>query len=165
MALSDVLLIFAQAAMVTAGFGGVVVTLRDHSEHWDEWNRIEFRSILEISGIIIFFSMLPLVLTTIVEPVVIWRMSILLFAVVHGGVIVVYRISVDSGSIPPVFNRIHLIAGILIFSQFLAGIFARIEMIQIAYCAGLAWLLGIGGWLFYLLAIGAHEAIPEDDET
>lgn len=45
MELTDVLLTFAQAAMVIAGFGGVVVTFNDKSDKWGDWDRIQFRSL------------------------------------------------------------------------------------------------------------------------
>jgi hypothetical protein len=37
MELTDVLLIFAQAAMVSAGFGGMVITFHDKLDKWGEW--------------------------------------------------------------------------------------------------------------------------------
>jgi hypothetical protein len=163
--LNEVFLTFAQAAMVIAGFGGVVVTLRDRSEHWDEWDRIEFRSILEVSGIIIFFSVMPLLLPTLLDAALSWRISILLFAFIHGATIMTYRLGVDTETIPAIFNWVHLIAGMLILMKIIAGIFASIELIQIVHSVGLVWLLGIGGWLFYLLALGAHSDPHEDHET
>ena len=44
MELTDVLLTFAQAAMVIAGFGGVVVTFNDKSDNCGEWDRGKFQS-------------------------------------------------------------------------------------------------------------------------
>ena len=156
MELTDVLLTFAQAAMVIAGFGGVVITLHDNTNQWGEWDRVEFRSILEIGGLVIFFSILPIVLQSLLDAGNSWRISILLFAVVHAGIIINYRSSVQRGSIPASFNRIHIIAALIILSQLISGVLGNLGWIQVAHSLGLFWLVMVGGWLFYLLAMGAH---------
>jgi hypothetical protein len=156
MELYDVLLTFAQAAMVIAGFGGVVITLHDKSNQWNEWDRVEFRSILEIGGLVIFFSILPIVLQSLLDVGNSWRISILLFAVVHASTIINYRLSVDKESIPSSFNRLHIIAAVIILSQLTSGVLGNLGFIQVAHSLGLFWLVMVGGWLFYLLAMGAH---------
>ena len=158
MAITDVLLTIAQAAMVIAGFGGVVITLHERSQQWSEWDRIQFRSILEISGIVIFFSLLPLVLQSIFDVDRSWRISILLFAVVHGSTIINYWVSVGSESVPVTFKRLHACAGALIISQLISGALADVGIIQLTHSIGLFWLLGVGGWLFYLLAISPDHS-------
>ena len=82
-----------------------------------------------------------------------WRVSILLFAVVHAATIISYRLSVKSESVPTIFKRLHAIAGTLIILQLISGVMADVGIIQLTYSIGLFWLVGVGGWLFYLLAL------------
>ncbi len=161
MELTDVLLTFAQAAMVIAGFGGVVVTFNDKSDTWGDWDRIHFRSILDVSGIIIFFSVLPIVLQSLFDAEKSWQISILLFALVHAVTIISYRVSVEPESIPRIFMRIHIVAGAIILSQLVCGALGDQGLIQVTYSLGLFWLVGVGGWLFYLLAVGVHLGADE----
>lgn len=156
MELTDVLLIFAQAAMVIAGFGGVVVTFNNKSDKWGDWDRIQFRSILDVSGIIIFFSVLPIVLQSVFDAEKSWQISILLFAVIHALTIISYRLSVEPESIPGIFMRIHIVAGAIILAQLVCGVLGDQGLIQVTYSLGLFWLVGVGGWLFYLLAMGVR---------
>ena len=158
MSITDVLLTFAQAAMVIAGFGGIVITLHERSQQWGEWDRIQFRSILEVSGIVVFFSLLPLVIQSTLDADRSWRVSILLFAAVHAATIISYRLSVKSESVPTVFNRLHAFAGALIILQLISGVLADVGIIQLTYSIGLFWLVGVGGWLFYLLALGRNQS-------
>jgi hypothetical protein len=162
MEITEVLLTMAQAALVIAGFGGVVITLHDRSEIWGEWDRIQFRSILDVSGIIIFFSLLPLALQSVLDVATAWRVSIILFAIVHSATIISYRVTVDRQSIPPIFNRIHIVASLVIISQFAVGVTGHQGFIQISHLSGLFWLVAVGGWLFYLLALGVPEAGADD---
>lgn len=159
MDITEVLLTLAQAAMVIAGFGGVVISFQNRARQWSEWNRIEFRSILDISGLVIFFAMLPVILPALLDLELSWRIAIVSFAIAHAAIIVHYRMSVSADSIPPVFSRVHVIAGLIIVAKLLAGIFGSLGLVQIFYSFGLFWLICIGGWLFYLLALG-----PAPDE-
>ena len=162
MELTEVMLTFAQAAMVIAGFGGVVITLQDRTNQWGKWERIEFRSILEVSGVVIFFSVLPIVLQSLLEAELSWKISILLFAIVHGALIIIYRVGVASEDIPAVFKRVHISAGLLILSQLICGVLGNQDLIEIAYSLGLLWLVGVGGWLFYLLALGTEDSSVDE---
>jgi len=163
MELTDVLLTFAQAAMVIAGFGGVVVTFNNKSDKWGDWDRIQFRSILDVSGIIIFFSVLPIVLQSLFDAGKSWQISILLFAVIHALTIVSYRLSVEPESIPAIFKRSHIVAGLIIVAQLISGVLGDHGFIQVTYSLGLIWLVGVGGWLFYLLAIGVPPRARTND--
>ncbi len=156
MELTDVLLTFAQAAMVIAGFGGVVIALHDKLDKWSEWDRVQFKSILDISGLVVFFSVLPIVLHSLLSAGMSWRISIVLFALVHAGIIINYRSSVERESIPAVFARAHIVAAVIILSQLISSIVGNQGVTEILYSFGLFWLIGVGGWLFYLLAIGTH---------
>jgi len=81
---TDLMFTIAQIAVGLAGFSAIIVTLNPRPiREWDETDRLNLRLLIQISIYVIFFSLLPALLSIPLEPHSVWLYALWAYGLVH----------------------------------------------------------------------------------
>jgi len=81
---SELLLTIAQIAIGLAGFSAVIVTLNPKPiREWDVTDRLNLRLLVQVSFVVLFFSLLPLILAIPLEVEDSWFYGLWLYGIYH----------------------------------------------------------------------------------
>lgn len=139
----DTLVLLAELAVAIAGFSGVVVALEARSvSQWSASRRFNLRVLLQVSGLVVFFSVFPLILERAVAPPASWRLALWAYGLVH-------LVDVTSFIVqrPPDVVGVRRIAPIIGLSLALASLcvaaFGSLLLSEIVYLSMLVWHIAV----------------------
>jgi hypothetical protein len=148
---SDLLLTVAQIAIGLAGFSAIIVTLNPNPiREWDVTDRLNLRVLVQVSFVVLFFSLLPFVLTIPLEIGDSWFYGLWLYGLYH---------IVDVGSFlfvmtketPTIFRRTASVGVCVASSQIGIALLGTPVLRETAYVATLVWHLYVIFMAFVLL--------------
>jgi hypothetical protein len=149
---ADILLLFAQLAAVIAGFSGVVVALDvEPIRKWSRKRRNGLRSLLQVSAVVVVFSIVPLVLGRRLPEPALWTWALLAYGVGHFADVLTYLVHQERET--PTEARAGAWTGLAIaLSQVAAAALVSPSTAEIIYFGVLTWhLLIAAGSFAYLL--------------
>ena len=157
---TDTLAVIASVAIAIAGFSGVVVALTGRTaDSFGPLEKLNFRILLQVSALALFFAIVPLILHRGLEPSAAWRVSMLLYGTVHladaGFFFFRARHSTTISRVQRLTPRLGI--GIAVF-QLLFVAFGTTTVIEVAYLLVLIWHLAIAGMGFTNLLFASREA-------
>lgn len=80
----DILTTIAEIAIAIAGFSSVIVALSPKPiSEWSPIERFNFRVLLQVAAVTVFFSLIPLVLHRALSFDLAWRVALIFYGVVH----------------------------------------------------------------------------------
>ena len=158
----DYLITVAQIAIAIAGFSSIVEALSTrHIQHWTDEERYNFRLLLQVSAIAMFFALIPMILVHVLEESLAWRAALLIYGVVHLVDIGSFIIKFPSGA--PTFVKVTITIGLTIcFSQLFIAITDQSGLVVFIYFVALAWQLFIAFLGFAMLLYGARPKLEND---
>ncbi len=156
---TDTLTAIAGISIAIAGFSGVIVALTGRSvESFGPVERLNFRILLQVSALTLLFSLLPLILHRAFEPVMAWRISMMLYGAAHlvdAGYFVLRTRSAHAHS---QMQNLGPIIGICIaVCQLIIGVIGPIIIVEVMYLFVLIWHLAVAGMGFVKLVFVSRE--------
>ena len=148
--------------MAIAGFSSVVVALNNRAvRSWTAFQRHNLRVLLQVSALVIFFSIFPLVFQRVVVSPYSWKWVLGIYAVVH-----LIDVSTFIRKLPkelPTANRILPYFGLslAVVSIFVAWLASPL-VAEVLYLCNLVWHLGIAAMGFAFLVMGDPETESPD---
>jgi hypothetical protein len=159
---SDFFALTAQLGLGIAGFSGVIVALESRDlRHWDPVRRRSLRILLQLSGMVVAFSLVPLVAYRVADSPEFWKWALGLYGVAHiadAGSFIVYQ---PAGSrVAPAYAGMAVGIG-----QVIAAIGGSVAMVEVVYLVSLVWQLGGAamGFVFLLWARGSTSDVEAAD--
>lgn len=152
----NILTTIAEIAIAIAGFSSVIVALSP--KPFSEWNpidRFNFRILLQVAAVTVFFALFPLVLHRALSIDVAWRAALIVYGVVHLIDVssFLFRFPDHLPTIPKITSIIGLSIAIL---QLAIGAANLTGLIELMYLVGLLWQLAISFMGFALLIYNAR---------
>ena len=147
----DLLLAIAQIAIGLAGFSAIIVTLNPKPiRDWDATDRLNLRLLIQVSFVVLFFSILPFILAIPLGAEGSWFYGLWIYGLLH---------TIDVGSFlfgvtretPIIFRTSAFIGVFVAASQIGVAIFGTPILRETAYVATLVWHLYIIFLAFVLL--------------
>ena len=122
MQITEIIPTIAELAVAIAGFSAVVVALRRKPlEEWSNYDRFNLRMLLQVGALTVFFSIFPFGALALLDPSQAWKVSIVLYGVVHLVDVSSFAVRMPAGTGP--INRIASLFGIsLALAKIAAGI-------------------------------------------
>jgi MFS family permease len=160
----DYLITIAQIAIAIAGFSSIVEALSTrHMNHWTDEERYKFRLLLQVSAVAMFFALLPMILVQVLEESIAWRVSLLIYGVVHLMDIGSFIIKLPAGV--PSFVKATIAVGLtIVFSQLFIAITNQSSLMIFIYLVALAWQIFIAFLGFAMLLYGVRPKTAENRE-
>ena len=142
------LVLTAELAVAIAGFSSVVVAVGSRPvAEWTPGEQRNLRILLQVSGLAILASLLPLILRLGIDTPRLWNVALAVYGVAHVIDVATFLLRPVRGEsqIPPILGLVIALACIAVaaFGSALAA--------EIAYLAQLVWHLVIAGMGFAIL--------------
>jgi hypothetical protein len=158
MDITEIFPTIAEIAVAIAGFSAIIVALRKKPiRKWHELDQFNFRMLLQVAALTIFFSMFPFLTLVFLDPPVAWKLSVLTYGFVH-----LVDVSSFIRNHPGTKKTRHRIgSGIAVaisLVQIGFGLFASTTAMQVIYLVTLIWHLAVSSMGFALLIYA-----PADD--
>lgn len=126
-----------------------------HLQHWTDVARFNFRVLLQVSAIAIFFALLPLVLMQLWQEPIAWRVALLVYGIVHVADIGSFVIKLPSGV--PGLVKVNITIGLIVAgSQIFVASAPLSRYVVFIYTVALLWQLYIAFLGFAMLLYGAR---------
>ena len=156
---TDTLTAIASISIAIAGFSGVVVALTGGAAgSFGPVERLNFRILLQVSALALFFSLLPLILHRAFEPISAWRISMLLYGVAHLVDAGFFVLMTRSAHAPSRMQNLAPVLGISIAAcQLMVGAIGSMITIEVMYLLVLIWHLAIAGMGFVKLVFASRN--------
>ncbi|MGK0224129.1 MAG: hypothetical protein ACI9ON_003378 [Limisphaerales bacterium] len=159
----EVLMAIAQIAIALIGFGGVVVTLgRSESGRWSSAERLQLRTLVEPSIMVLSGSFIPLVVSLAdFQSETVWRVSnglLFCFHAIAHGLFLIRGLKYDNAVV--LSQRMIGTVGIFIYASLIASACALIAYHQLTFLIGLLYGLFVSVHNFYLLLFRSDEDSP-----
>ena len=141
----------AQIAVGLAGFSAIIVTLNPRPiRDWDDTDRLNLRVLIQISIYVIFFSLLPPLLSIPLENHLVWLCALWVYGFIH---------IVDAGffltkltkDMPLLFRNAAIFGFIIATAQLLIAWQGNDVTRETMFVFALVWHLGIVFMAFVLL--------------
>jgi len=160
---ADTLTAFAGIAIAITGFSGVVVALPGKtSEKFTELERLNFRILLQVSSLALFFSLFPLVLFPAFGTDLGWQIAMLVYGVSHLVDTAYFSLKTSHVITRSATQRLAPIIGVAIaISQLAVGALGPTQIIESLYFFTLLWHLAVAGMGF----VKSVFASRDKDET
>lgn len=156
---ADALTAISNISIAIAGFSGVVVALTGRSaESFRPVERLNFRILLQVSALALLFSILPLILHRAFEPSLAWRISMMLYGVLHiadAGFFIWKTRSTDTKSY--VQHAAPIIGICIAISQVVIAAIGSVIVVEVFYLFVLIWHLAIAGMGFMKLVFASRD--------
>jgi hypothetical protein len=155
---SDLLALTAQLGVGIAGFSGVVVALESREvRHWDPLRRRSLRILLQLSGMVVLFSIVPLVAYRVVESPGFWNWALGCYGLAHIADAASFVVRQPSGArVGPAY--VGVAAGIV---QLIAAVWGSGAIAEGVYLVSLVWQLGGAAMGFVFLLWGVRASKPD----
>ena len=148
---SEVIITIAQLAFAVAGLSGVIIALRPQPiKEWTLDDKTSFRIIIQVSLLLVFFSIFPFGMHILFDEDLAWKISLLIYGSVH--LLDVISFSIVSLNRKKVRASVMLPPGFVIaFIQIMCGVYGSPEWVEFTYLAVLVWHLFVSIAGFVLL--------------
>jgi hypothetical protein len=158
----DYLMTVAQIAIAIAGFSSIVEALSTrHMQYWADAERYNYRILLQVSAMALFFALLPMILVQLWNESVTWRVAVFVYGVFHLADIGSFVLKLPSGT--PGFVKITITIGLTIAcSQVYIAIVNQENLMIFIYLVALAWQLFIAFLGFAMLLYGSRPKAEDD---
>lgn len=148
---TGLLFTIAQVAVGLAGFSAVIVTLNPRPiRDWDDTDRLNLRLLFQITIYVIFFSLLPPLLSISFENHLIWLCALWAYGLIHIADVSFFLMKLTE-EMPSLFRNAAICGAIVALTQLLiawqGNDIAREQMFVFA----LVWHLGVVFMAFILL--------------
>lgn len=155
---TDTLTAIAGVAIAIAGFSGVVAALPGQSaDNFGPLERLNFRILIQVSALVLFFSILPLILHRAFDPNDAWQFSMIFYGLVHLIDSAYFANRAMNTNAPSRIQKTAPIIGLLIATtQLIVGVYANIILVEVVYLFVLLWHLAIAGMGFLKLVFSSH---------
>ncbi len=154
---NDILTTIAEVAIAIAGFSSIIVALSPRPiGEWSPVERFNFRALLQVAAVVVFFSLIPLVIHRFLSFDVAWRVALLLYGVVHLADVSTFLFRFPE-HLPTVPKITSVIGFSIAVSQLVIGVFGTINLVELIYLVSLLWQLGISFMGFALLIYGTRS--------
>jgi hypothetical protein len=148
---ADLLLTVSQVAIGLAGFSAIVVTLNPRPiREWNVTDRLSLRVLVQVSFVVLFFSLFPFVLAITLSPADVWFYSLWVYGVLHLVDVISFNVSMT----PETHNVFRVTARIGIFvalAQIVINVIGDVGLRETAYIVTLVWHLYVVFMGFTLL--------------
>ena len=160
---TDTLAVIASVAIAIAGFSGVVVALTGRTaDSFGAVEKLNFRILLQVSALALFFALVPLISHRAFEPPLAWRISMILYGAVHlcdaGFFVLRTRDSTTLSPLQRVAPRIGVVIAVM---QLLLVVLGNTIVIEVGYLLVLLWHLAIAGMGFANLVFASRATDRE----
>jgi hypothetical protein len=154
---SDFLALTAQLAVGIAGFSGVIVALESRDVRgWPARRRRDLRILLQVSGMALLFSLLPLVSYRLVERPVFWNWALGIYGAAHMIDASTFIVRQPAGArVRPAYAG--LVQGLV---QVIVAVWGSRAFAEFWYLLSLVWQLGGAAMGFVFLIWGSREHDP-----
>jgi hypothetical protein len=152
MASTALLALFAQLGAAIAGFSGIIVALDTRSvRNWSAVRREGLRSLLQVSGVVVLFSVVPLILGRRLPEPELWTWALGAYGVVHVGDVLSFLLRQRHDT--PAAAKAGAWTGLgIALAQLATAAFASASTSEMVYLGVLGWHLAIAAGSFvYLL--------------
>ena len=158
----DYLVTVAQIAIAIAGFSSIVEALSTrHVQHWTDVERYNFRTLLQVSAMALFFSLLPMVLVQLWDEYVAWRVALFVYGIFHLADVGSFMLKFPPGA--PGLVKITMTIGLTIAcSQIYIAIAQQENLMIFIYLVALTWQLLIAFLGFAMSLYGARPKTEDD---
>lgn len=148
---SNLLLTISQLAVGLAGFSAIIVTLNPRPiREWGSTDRLNLRLLVQVSFVVLFFSLFPFLLGIVFPPERVWLYGLWVYGVLH--LIDVSSFLVGMTPETPMIFRVTAICGVIIaLSQLVAAAFGGAIAREVIYAGTLVWHLYVVFMGFVLL--------------
>jgi hypothetical protein len=156
---TDTLTAISGVAIAIAGFSGVVAALPGKSaDSFGPLERLNFRILIQVSALALIFSILPLILHRAFDANEAWRISMLLYGLVHLTDAAYFANKARGANAPSRIQILAPIIGLLIaITQIIAGVYATITTVEVLYLFVLLWHVAIAGMGFLKLVFFTRD--------
>ena len=155
------LTLFAELGAGVAGFSGVVVALDSRPvRRWSQRRREGLRSLLQVSAVIVLFSLLPMILGRRLAEPGLWSWALIAYGMGHLGDVLsfVLRHGPDT---PPAVKAGARVGFAVALAQLAAAFLASSETAEMVYLAVLTWHLVVAAGSFAFM-LYSHDTELEE---
>jgi len=151
----------AELSVAVAGFSGVIVALESRGVRaWTPLRRRDLRVLLQLSGLALAFSLIPLVVYPHFETATFWNWALAAYGLAHLADVSSFLFGQPEGA-----RRGPVFAGLVVaLLQLVAAIFGTGSLAELAYSASILWHLGGAGMGFVLLIWGDRSGEVDEPE-
>ena len=148
---SSLLLTVSQLAVGLAGFSAVIVTLNPRPiKEWDVTDRLNLRSLVQVSFVVLFFSLFPFLLGISLSDEQVWLYGLWLYGVLHFVDVLSFLIKQTSET--PTIMRYIAYGGVVIaIGQVIVAWQGNDNLRELIYAATLVWHLYVVFMSFLML--------------
>ena len=148
---TGLLFTIAQIAVGLAGFSAIIVTLNPRPiREWDDTDRLNLRLLIQISIYVIFFSLLPPLLSIPFENHLVWFYALWVYGLIHiadAGFFLMHL----TKDMPSLFRNAAICGVILAVAQLLVAWQGNDISREAMFVFALIWHLGVVFMAFVLL--------------
>jgi hypothetical protein len=157
---SDIIPTIAELAIGIAGFSAIIVVLSPKPiRAWRQVDQHNFRGLLQITAVTIFFCFLPFIVDTVVGDGSVWKISLLIYAAYH--VVDLATFTFQFPKEAGLVNRVMLFLGYVVaIIQIVFGLAGSAQSMEAVYLVALIWHLSVSFTAFVLLILNSRN-----DET
>ena len=144
----ETLVLLAELAVAIAGFSGVVVAIEARRlSEWSASRRFNLRVLLQVSALVVFFSILPLVLERVIEQPASWRIALWAYGLVHLADVSSFMLRRPATVVG--LRRVAQIVGLaLAIGSLGVAAFGSLLLSEITYLSMLVWHLAVAAMGF-----------------
>jgi len=148
---SGLLFTIAQIAVGLAGFSAVIVTLNPRPiREWDATDRLNLRLLIQISIYVIFFSLIPPLLSIPFENHLIWLFALWAYGIIHMADAGFFLMNLTK-EMPTLFRNAAICGVIVAAAQLLIAWKGNDIAREMMFVSALIWHLGVVFMAFILL--------------
>jgi len=148
---SDLLLTVAQIAIGLAGFSAIIVTLNPKPiREWDATDRLNLRVLVQVSFVVLFFSLLPMILVIPFGVEDSWFYGLWLYGLYHIVDVTSFLVAMTKET-ATIFRVTAYVGFCVAVSQLGVALLGTAVLRETAYVATLVWQLYVVFMGFVLL--------------
>lgn len=162
---SDLLLTISQLAIGLAGFSAVIVTLNPRPiKEWDATDRLNLRILVQVSFVVLFFSLFPFLLGISLLQSQVWLIGLWVYGSLHLVDVTSFIIRMTPET--PTIFRVTGYTGVLIaLSQLSVALLGEASIIETMYAVTLVWHLYVVFMGFVSLLYQLRKSIRGGSKT
>ena len=148
---SSLLLTVSQLAVGLAGFSAVIVTLNPRPiKEWDVTDRLNLRSLVQVSFVVLFFSLFPFLLGISLSDEQVWLYGLWLYGVLHFVDVLSFLIK-QTPETPTIMRYIAYGGVVIAIGQVIVAWQGNDNLRELIYAATLVWHLYVVFMSFLML--------------
>lgn len=153
----DTLILLAELAAAIAGFSSLVVALeKSKIRTWHLTQRLNLRMLLQVSAVVIFFSIFPLILERLVAQPDSWRIALWVYGIFHVVDVLTFIIG-RPPQLMPIHKVVQALGLLIALGSLIAAALGSLLVAEIYYLCTLIWHLTVAALGFALLIFADPE--------